>query len=442
MIISKIDKPLVAILLSSFLASLIFSFYFRIHPVVDAQAYDQIAVNIVEGYGFKEDRSKSFQWDNAIVRAGPGYEYFLAGIYAVFGHRYEAVWVVQAIMHAASAFLIYLIAYRLFREEGRRIGLLAAGLFGFWPDLIEISAMLMTETLYLFFTIAVVYVFVRMYAVPTSRGGALLLGAMTGLAILTRPPLILFVPILLFFFWQKHTYRALGYFLFALGAALLPWVIRNYLIYHQVILTTMIGEFNLWVGNTLLADGGQLAGGYNPLKEYVDQFGYLDLKQKAKAEFFGFIAMHPLVFLKLCLLRVIRYLSLIRPMGFWFYQKGLGEAIMVGSSLVWIAGVFLTGFAGLISAWKTRQPLMRYVVLLAITAPLLLLPTVVQSRYRFQIYPFLALFGAFFAVSYMRKKQWWKGQEWVIAAGTLVSVSLIDILLNFQVITERISRFF
>ncbi len=460
--ILKQNKTLAWILVLSFLLPLIYSFYFRIHPVVDAQAYDVIAVNIVDGFGFREDSSLSYEWDNAIVRAGPGYEYFLAGVYKIFGHHYEVVWIIQALLHTVSVWLIYLIALRVFSnieldekkdirkrflamlgmtgEGAKNIALISAALFAFWPDLIEISAMLMTETLYLFFTVLTLFLFVKVYEDHKNICLALVSGLITGLAVLTRPPILLFIPIFLFLYIQKKSYKAGAVFLFAALAALSPWVIRNYLIYNQLIITTMIGEFNIWVGNTLQADGGQLADGYNPLREYVNENGFFGLKEKAGMEFKMFLLNHPFVFIKLTFLRFIRFFSLIRPMGFWFYQSGLGEGAVVFSSLVWIAGVFLAGFSGLVELLKKKKTIFYYLAVMAATSPLVLLPTVVQSRYRFQIYPFLVLFAGYMIYKSMQNKKWYKEKSLLYTFSFLILVSLLDFFINFGTVLDRLTR--
>lgn len=460
------NQILTAIFLGSFFICIFYFFYHRIHPVVDAQAYDQIGWNLAQGLGFREDATKSYEFDHAITRAGPGYEFFLAGIYVVFGHHYEPVWIMQAILHVLSAYLLYLVSRRIF-PEWKKAALISTALFAFWPDLIEISAMLMTETLYLFFTILVIYLFVRAYEAPQHRTLAALLGAATGIAILTRPPILLFIPIFFFFYFSAtrmknnppsiaagqvpngllkdrgglmDIYIAMSVFSLFLILTLAPWTIRNYFVYHQPILTTMIGQYNLWLGNTLASDGGQYNLPYNPLNEFVDQEGFFGLKDKARAEFLGFVLAHPFIFLKLCALRFIRYFSLIRPMGFWFYQSGLPQLAFIASSLFWIVGVFIAGFSGMVMALKkeytkftTHYSLLTtihsYLAVLALTAPMLLLPTVVQSRYRFQIYPFLALFAGYAIAK--RKLE-------IIPILLLAVVTAIDIVLNLGLIADRL----
>ncbi len=431
------NKALAIILFLALVLPLAYAFLYRIPPVVDAQAYDRIAVNLVAGFGFKEDRTQSYEFDTAIIRAGPGYEFFLAGVYSVFGHYYEAVWVIQALLHAFSALLLFFICRKLFSEKGELIGLIAAGLFGFHPDLIEISAMLMTETLYLFLIILTVYLFVLAHERPENSALSGAFGLVSGFAILTRPPVILFIPVILFAYYRLKRYRSAIWFIAGLALPIVPWVVRNYLIYHQIILTTLIGEYNLWVGNTLLANGGQISGGFNPLTTYTETHGFFGLKAKASAEFWSFILGYPLVFIKLCLVRFVRYFSLIRPMGFWFYQTGLKQAVFILSSVLATIVLFITGFSGLVAGLRERRPLLWYLFIFALISPAVLIPTVVQSRYRFQVYPFLALGGAYL-LAMAWKKGLWKEPIFQKTVLFFLVITGIDIFLNQGIVLQRI----
>ena len=80
----------------------------------DPITYDQIALNILSGKGFSgasfyyppgSDVPTSF-WD-------PLYPYFLAAVYAVFGHSIPAVRVVQALIGAGSVAMAWHIGRRL-----------------------------------------------------------------------------------------------------------------------------------------------------------------------------------------------------------------------------------------------------------------------------------------------------------------------------------------
>lgn len=438
MIMVKVAHRIWLVVGGVFILTLAYSLYHQIKPMVDARAYDTIAINLTEGFGFREDRTADYKFDYSIARAGPAYEFFLAGIYQLFGHHYTAVWIIQAFLHALSAWLLWRSAKLIWGEEGENIGLIAAIIFGFHPDLIEISAMLLTETLYLFFVVLTIWAFLKAYYARESSVWGALLGGITGLAILTRPPLILFVPVFLFFYVYHKQFKPLAFFLLALIIVLTPWTVRNYLIYHEVILTTLIGSYNIWFGNTLSSTGGQMTAGGGQIEAYTAINGFFGFKQKTMQEFIGFVMRYPFVFIKLSVIRFIRYFSLIRPMGFWFYQTGVQQMIFIASSLVGIAGLFLAGFSGIAHALRERRTLFYYLVILTLTSPLVLIPTVVQSRYRFQIYPFLALFAGYVIVQFMHNRRVWKEKVVWIPVVALVAVSLIDVGLSFGKIIERI----
>lgn len=433
-------KWLLLIVSFSFLASLAYSFYYRIYPVVDAGVYDKIAQHILIGRGYVEDLTKAPLYDHAITKVGPLYEYFLAAVYKIFGHYYEVVWVIQALLHALTALLLFLICKDVFKDRGEIIGLIAAAAIGFHPDLIEISAMLMIETAYLFFVTLTLWCFVKLYYAPKDWGFLVMLAISTGIAIFFRPPIALFLPVFVVFYLMRREYARLAVFSLLLAAIFTPWVIRNYRIYYQFIPTTLVSAHNLWVGNTIQSDGGQIGGGYNPSTEYTEKFGYAGFGAKADQEFLSFVLARPVDFVKLTAVRTMRYFSLIRPMGFWFYQNGIRQVFFVASSAAAIAVLFILGFAGMAMSLKLKNNLLNYLIVLALTAPLPLVFTVVQSRYRFQIYPFLAVFGAYAAVAlWHRVSGTWK---YVVRIGAiLISASAIDAVLFMGKILARLSGF-
>ena len=285
------------------------------------------------------------------------------------------------------------------------------------------------------------YVFVLSYNKNRSLYYALLLGVLTGIGILTRPPLLLFAPIFLFMWITKRQMNRAILFIFACTLVLSPWIIRNYSVYHQFIPTTLIGEYNLWVGNISTADGGQISGGFNPLTTYTEKEGFLQLKERSRAEFFNIITTQPVRFIKLSLIRVVRYTSLIRPMGFWFYQTGLQQLIFVASSLVSIVVLFVSGACGAVLLFRRKESLIYYLLALAITAPIPLIPTVVASRYRFQIYPFLALFGAYCITRLIHGLSKEEKRVQLYVLGFFFIICLLDVILFWPVIQSHISIF-
>jgi len=116
------------------------------------------------------------------------------------------------------------------------------------------TAMLMTETLFLFLSVLSVYLFVRFYEEPTLKNSAWL-GIAAALCILTRPTALLFLAVFVAFaLSKKYFYQAV--ILIACSIIFVaPWTYRNYQTYHKFILTTAAGGYDLWVGNNPQADG-------------------------------------------------------------------------------------------------------------------------------------------------------------------------------------------
>ncbi len=434
-------KILLIILIISFGACLCYSLYFKIKPVVDARAYDVIASNLANGNGYRENLNVDLAHDSAIVRVGPLYEYFLAGIYKIFGHNYVWVWFFQALLHAVSAWLIYKTSQIIFSdsEKKRKIGLLAAGVFGFYPDLIEISAMLMTETLYLFLICLALYVFF-LYFVKLKGYLAVLLGIAAGLAVLARPPFLFLLPIVLFYPVSKRKFFHAGLFLFALVLIFLPWTIRNYQVYDKIMPFGAAGNYNFWIGNYHGANGEQVPS--EEMLKYNETHQAKDINSESMRQFKNFLQEYPLEFIKLTALRINKYFSLIRPMGFWFYQKGWGQVLFILFSALASVFLFIFGLAGLIKGFKSDNVKLHYLAVFTVITPLILFITVVETRYRFQIYPLLAIFAAWFVFSPASLKDFWRDSIWRWSSAILIANGLIDFFLSIGKISEKLRGFF
>lgn len=434
------NRVIILIILFTFFASLVYSFYFKIKPLVDAKAYDKIAVNLVNGSGYREDLSVDIQHDYAIARVGPLYEYFLAGIYKIFGHHYGAVWVIQAILRAVSVWFLYLTALIIFRfnQNKNNLAILSAAIFGFYPDLIEISAMLMTETFYLFFLSLMVYLFFRFFESMNS-GQSILLGLVSTLAILARPPIIFFLPIIFWRYFQKKKVFSVFLFSFIIILVLAPWTIRNYTVYNRFMPLGAAGSFNFWIGNY---HGG--GGEQEPREEhysFAKSNEVREINQESMKQFKSFLFSYPGEFFKFTFLRINKYFSVLRPMGFWFYQTGLGQLLFVVSSALASIFLFVFGLAGLIKAVKQKSVLFNYVMAFTFITPLIIFVTVVETRYRFQIYPFLALFSGYLFFVLKQKKGWWKDKELLIAFCFVLLNAMVDLFLSWDKFGQKLAPY-
>lgn len=435
----KQNCVLLITLIIIFVISLAYSFYFRIPPLVDARAYDTIAWHLATGQGYREALDVPLWDDNAIIRVGPGYEFFLAGVYFLFGHFIQIIWVLQAFLLALSSFLVFLISRAVFKDQWNyTIGLVSALFIGLSPDLITIQAMLMTEMLGIFLAILTVHLFFRYYNNKSkSVLQVCILGASFGVSVFVRTPLgLLIIPFAVYFLYKK-SWKRFALLMITSFLIFIPWTFRNWRIYHAFIPTNVASGFNLLVGNHKGASGEQEP--YPVLDKYVEQFGHIGAGSKATNEALHFIISHPLTFLKLTAFRTSIYFSFARPTGFWFHLHGLSKIVTLTTSSLYAALLFTFGLWGIfsvryISGEEKKKSL--YLLAMLITMPLALIGIVVETRYRFLVYPFFALFAGFGLNAFFQKKLSLKYLS--ILTGSLVLNTAFDMARNFPRIIERI----
>ena len=438
----KNNKIIFWILLISFAASLAYSFYFQITPAVDAAAYDRIAWNLVQGNGYRENAALPYQEDIAILRVGPGYQFFLASIYFVFGHYAQAVWIINAVLHALAALLVYLLSREVFKDEwSELLGLFSALFIGFSPDLITMSGMLMTETLSVFLIGLSAYLFFK-YANSASQPIYLniVLALVFGSAVLVRTPAALMSLPIFYYFFSKKQLKQFIIFTAVLAAVFTPWSIRNYKIYNAFIPTNYAFGYDLLVGNHPGATG-ELEP-YGPAEGYIENYGRVEGNGLALRDAVNFITTHPLEFIKITFYRISIYFSFARPTGFWFHLEGLSRALTLALSAVYSALLFSFGFwgiykiRGLSEEEKKRAKRLFWLTLMM---PLAVIFIIVETRYRFLVYPLLAAFAGFGLADLFKSKPGF-GSLFAIW-GVLLLNSAIDGLRNWDRVAERLREF-
>ncbi len=144
-------KILLLILILCLLFRIVWIFVFSpIELTDDPKAYDSIAKGLVQGEGYHEDGKRAFR--------PPGYPYFIAFLYSIFGDNPLSVKLVQALLGVFTCLIIFLLGRRFANE---RTGLWAAGFFAVYPQFIRYSGSLYVETLFIvLFFLAVLILFV------------------------------------------------------------------------------------------------------------------------------------------------------------------------------------------------------------------------------------------------------------------------------------------
>ena len=80
-------KPFLIILGLIVAVNFLYAITYKIIPRVDAEAYDEIATNIVNTGEYRATLNGPLELDGSITRIDPGYEYFVAGHFLFFGRQ-------------------------------------------------------------------------------------------------------------------------------------------------------------------------------------------------------------------------------------------------------------------------------------------------------------------------------------------------------------------
>ncbi len=181
----------------------------------------------------------------------PLYPALLAAVFGL-GGGLAAARFAQVVLATASVYLVHRLARR---EHGARVGLLAAGLVAFDPVLLGFSHLLWSETLFIFLLLLGLD---RMLSDPDAerRLPWLGAGASLGLAALTRPQILTFLPFLLgWLVWRarrgERERAAVAGALLALAtfACVLPWSLRNLHNTGSFVLVDTNAAYNLLVAS-------------------------------------------------------------------------------------------------------------------------------------------------------------------------------------------------
>jgi 4-amino-4-deoxy-L-arabinose transferase-like glycosyltransferase len=238
-------------------------------PVIgDALTYHLLGENIADGKGFERPLHPQLagfeSWQPGVPTAEhPPLFPLLVGLFWKLGATtYLAQKLVLCVIGTITVALVGLAG----REAGgSAVGLTAAGLAAVYPFLWIVDGSLMSETLYGVFVAATLWVALR-FARRPSLGLAAGLGALVGVAALTRGDALVLVPVLLvpLAFRAGAAWRSrLTLTLVAVGAfalVLAPWTIRNLTVFEQPVLISTNGN-SVFVGAN--CDGtyhGELTG--------------------------------------------------------------------------------------------------------------------------------------------------------------------------------------
>jgi len=227
-------------------------FFVQVYPVDQIErpdGYWTIAENLLNGRGYRYD---AYMADTNVLTAkrGPTTVLFLWLSFSIFGINFWPVLIAQWAFDAAVGWLIYRIARSIF-PHGNYVGILAALMYAVYPYEWKYTAMALGEPLFAFLLAGCVLSLLKALEKPSLARFALS-GFLLGLAYHSRPTLLAFPLVVLFllFFKLKRdrsiVIRSFAAYLAAFVLMLLPWVVRNYLVFHAFVPGTTLLGYNVY----------------------------------------------------------------------------------------------------------------------------------------------------------------------------------------------------
>jgi 4-amino-4-deoxy-L-arabinose transferase-like glycosyltransferase len=353
-----------------------------------------IARNLANGEGFKV--ASYYAW------MAPLYPFILSLVFRLFGSYSPssaiATLVMQSLVSSLVVIPIYFIGKRLF---GQRAGYIAALLWIFYPSSLKYAIKSVWSSSFTALGLALmVLLFLRLSYRPERTLDAFLCGLVIGLTALSNPVIITFVPVAaLWLLWRsrgnlKTTLRQLTVIGITAIALLLPWIIRNYQIFHQFVPVKSTFGVNLWQGNhgPNINQWTAGVGFWNTVEDLFTEkeVAYLlSLNEVERANFFRdraikFIVTNPGTFIKYTLQRI--YL-------FWrLYTFRLDALFLVPLYLLACIGIIIS---------RRHWPDTILLLLLFAVFPIPYYLTIADTyRYRFPIEALILVFVAY-AISYL-----------------------------------------
>jgi 4-amino-4-deoxy-L-arabinose transferase-like glycosyltransferase len=390
----KPHKKLFIIFISAFMLKSILAMCLNRPEVFE---YEEISNNILTAKGFRYNfygvEYRSF--------VQPFYPIFTALIYYLTNHNHIAMLIIQSIVSSLLCFSVYFIAVRITNFTN---AILAAFLTAFHPGLSVYSIFklhpLVFDTFFYFLGISFFLNFIE----KPSFKNAILSGIVFGFALLSRSTIaVFFILALIFILFLKGAKLKVKVGHVAIISIMaflvyMPWIVRNYSVFHKlVIMQTDLGE-NLWVGNNTMASGSSmLSSGISvhekmpdSMKNELDRLDELGQQRYCITSFLNFIKEDPHLFSKLFLKKFFH---------FWWFSPQTG--ILYSKLWLHIYKIYyyiltLLVMIGLYSLLKERRHFRLLVVLFVYMFSISLIHAVacIDTRHRWTVEPILIIMAS------------------------------------------------
>ncbi len=311
----------------------------------DSFCFERLAVNLLDGNGFSSSETQPYNPNSTIT---PGYPFFIAGVYSIFGRNPYVVVAIQIVLSIGVALLVI---RRGIKENSLKVGFLASILLLLDICLAFYCTQIMSDVLFVSLVVPGFWLTLKLFKTGSWKAG-IGAGACFGLAALVRP-IGLYLPLaisLLFFLKQPEgspKRRIVGYALLLLIHVVIvsPWVVRNRTVFGHFFFST-IQSFNLSHIHAA------------PLKASIEDKSAFDAERELEVAAFNkygqpeneaerfifagreaasYVFAHPLPYLKLYLTGVARTILPMGPGEFRLFYTSSNEGFRNLTPLIYDA---------------------------------------------------------------------------------------------------------
>ena len=310
---------------------------------------------------------------------GPAYPLIVAGVFLVFGVQTQAsalaMMVFNSVCSAVAGVVVCEIGNAVY---GRKAGLFSGWIWALSSPIAILCFILWDTSLSALAFGAPLLLTLRLCSGKSKNWGVC--GAIWGFAALVNPALIVPLPILAFLLSERgKRWRSVFIMTLATAVVIMPWTIRNYIVFDKFLLVRSNGLAEVYFANC----GFQS----HPLGRSMEyqRLGEAAFTEQANARAVECVGNHPTRFLRD---------SLHRAMLFWIYPINFWPIT---------AGIDLAALVGLGELFRKSRTMAMPLLAVLLAYPLIYYASQVVSRYRHPIEPVLYVLSGI-ALSKISKK--------------------------------------
>ena len=364
----------------------------------------KIAKSIAEGKGF----SSPFSIETGpTIWLTPIFPYLLAGIFKLFGvYSYKSLLVITALNEAFSALTCIPIFYIAKRLGGSGVALGAAWLWAIFPNAILMPFEWIWDS-----TLAALMAALILWATLSIRDSKrtrdwIGYGLLWGVGLMVNASIFALAPFLLL--WLAKDLRKKGWrwiqlpalTMIMMGIVCVPWTVRNYVVFHKVIVFRSNFGLELWLGNNdQVPDtwaGFLHPNDYAPEREKFARLGEIEYMRQKESEAIQFMKSHPRDSLRFFWRRFVD-----NWFGTWDPIQDVWHSLAVEARVTVLSNMFLSLSAlfGLLFLYREKNPYAFPLAMFPLVYPIVYYVTHSSLRYRHPIDPALVVLSAY-AVGY------------------------------------------